>query len=206
MDDNKSIEDKHGRRTLKTGEAVAFRSVTTGYPFQVIVSHWPSRITAAETDPLRTALGSGLRRAIESMSKEGASPFFILIGDYNDEPFSPSLAHHLFATRDRSLARRDARYFYNPFWRSIGESSHRHDTDEDGICGTHFYPRGDSTQWFTYDQVMFSSAFLASEAMVLDEQRCGILALSNIRSKLLVRHEIFDHLPVLGTVEMRAKR
>jgi endonuclease/exonuclease/phosphatase family metal-dependent hydrolase len=202
---NRSIEDKYARKTLKTGEVVTFRAVQTGEQFQLVVSHWPSRITAPDFDPMRAELGTALRRSIEAMREEGATPYTILMGDYNDEPFSRALAEHLLATRDRSLARRDSRYFYNPFWKSIGESHDGPRDDENGICGTHFYPNGNSSRWFTYDQIIFSSEFLAGEAMSLNERLCAILVPPALRSKLLVRREIFDHLPVLGTVELRSK-
>lgn len=201
----RSIQDTFARGTLKTGEVVAFRSMVTGQPFQLVISHWPSRITAQEFDPVRAELGTSLRRSLRDMQEEGASPYMILMGDYNDDPFSVSLAQHLLATRDRGLARTNGGYFYNPFWKQIGES-HR-DTQEtgSGICGTHFYPGGRDSRWFTYDQIMFSPAFLSSEEMVLREGQTGILAPPELRSKLLDRREIFDHLPVVGTVELRVK-
>jgi hypothetical protein len=202
---NRSVADTYGRKTLKTGEVVTFRTVQTDDLFQLVVSHWPSRITVPEFDASRAELGTALRRSIESMQDEGAAPYTILLGDYNDEPFSRSLADHLLATRDRALARRDGRYFYNPFWKSIGESHDGPEDHESGICGTHFYPNGNSSRWFTYDQIIFSSEFLSGKAMSLNEQLCTILVPPTLRSKLLARREIFDHLPVLGTVELRSK-
>ncbi|MBX9432518.1 endonuclease/exonuclease/phosphatase family protein, partial [Ralstonia pseudosolanacearum] len=174
---------------------------------RVVVSHWPSRRTAAETMPVRMELGIALRTSLARMREDGSTPFHILMGDYNDDPFSPSLASHLLATRDRALARRDDEFFYNPFWRWIGES---HDglsnqQEDDSICGTHFYSEGETTRWFTYDQIIFSSAFLNDKSMVLNEQQSGILVLPELRSKLLTRGEIFDHLPVIGTVDLRSE-
>ncbi|CAN7160427.1 hypothetical protein LJR022_000141 [Paraburkholderia hospita] len=203
---NQSIIDSYARTTLKTGEVAIFRTLQTGELFQLVVSHWPSRLTAAEHDPRRAELATGLRRSLASIQEELPTPYTILMGDYNDDPFSPSLANHLLATRDRSLARRDSRYFYNPFWKWIGESHHDvPDAENSGICGTHFYPGGESSRWFTYDQIIFSSAFLADNTMVLREQQTGILVPPELRARLLARREIFDHLPVLGTVDLRSK-
>lgn len=201
----RSIQDTFARRTLKTGEVVAFRSVLSGHSFQLVVSHWPSRITAQEFDPVRAELGTSLRLSLRTMQSDGASPYTILMGDYNDDPFSRSLAQHLLATRDRGLARNNREYLYNPFWKQIGESHHDAYDNGAGICGTHFYPSGRDSRWFTYDQMMFSSAFLTNQGMVLREGETGILAPPELRSKLLTRREIFDHLPVLGTVELRVK-
>lgn len=200
----RSAVDKYAGRSLKIGEVVEFTSTLTEEAFTVVVSHWPSRLTLAETAPARCELGSGLRWLVERMHDSSQS-FVVLMGDYNDDPFSPSLADHLIATRDRSLARKKG-LLYNPFWKWIGESHHLPDEVETlGICGTHFYPDGNVTRWFTYDQMMFSSEFLRDRSMVLDEASSGVLAFAELRTKVLNRREIFDHLPVLGTVELRSR-
>ncbi|MET1532724.1 endonuclease/exonuclease/phosphatase family protein, partial [Burkholderia sola] len=159
-----------------------------------------------DASSVRAELGTALRRFVERMHEEHAEPFIVLVGDYNDDPFSPSLANHLLATRDRSLARRDSRFLYNPFWRKIGQS---HDSDfpneAGGFCGTHFYAGGENSQWFTYDQIIFSAAFLQEKSLSLNENLCGIVAPASLRAKLVSRREIFDHLPVLGTVELRSE-
>lgn len=204
--DNQSIVDKYGPNSLKTGEVVEFSENRTGEIFRVVVSHWPSRLTAADGAPVRAELGIALRASLSRMRESGGTPFHVLMGDYNDDPFSPSLASHLLATRDRALARRGDMLLYNPFWRWIGES---HDDvsgeREEGICGTHFYSKGATNRWFTYDQIIFSSAFLNDQAMVLNEPRCGILVPSELRTKVLRRDEIFDHLPVIATVDLRSQ-
>ncbi|WP_338132909.1 endonuclease/exonuclease/phosphatase family protein [Burkholderia multivorans] len=199
-----SAVDKYAGRSLKIGEVAEFISTLTEDAFKVVVSHWPSRLTLAEASPARFELGSGLRWLVDRMQGESRS-FVVLMGDYNDDPFSPSLADHLIATRDRSLARKKG-LLYNPFWKWIGESHHLQDEAEQlGICGTHFYPDGNVSRWFTYDQMIFSSEFLQDRSMVLDEASSGVLALADLRAKVLNRREIFDHLPVLGTVELRSK-
>ncbi|MEX3934824.1 endonuclease/exonuclease/phosphatase family protein [Paraburkholderia phymatum] len=200
------LTDKFGRKTLKTGEALGFRLVETDDSFVLVASHWPSRLTAADASAVRAELGTALRRFVERMHAAYADPFVVLVGDYNDDPFSPSLANHLLATRDRALARRDSRFLYNPFWRKIGQSHDSdHADDARGFCGTHFYSGGENSQWFTYDQIMFSSAFLQDKSLSLRENLCGIVARPDLRARLLSRREIFDHLPVLGTVELRSE-
>lgn len=204
LNDSRSIVDMFGTKTLKTGELVQFRLTHSGELLDVLISHWPSRLSAPESSAVRAELGSALRGTLARRREEGATPYVILIGDYNDDPFSPSLANHLLATRDRVLARRDNRYLYNPFWRWIGQSHHGPD-DENSVCGTLFYAGGETTKWFTYDQIIFSSAFLRDDAMVLNEPCCGILVPTELRQKLANRRQIFDHLPVLGTIELRSK-
>ncbi|AXE97731.1 endonuclease/exonuclease/phosphatase family protein [Paraburkholderia hospita] len=201
-----SIVDGYGRQKLKTGEVVRFRLIETGDQFTLAFSHWPSRRTASQMEPVRAQLGMALRSSLARLHEGESNSFIILMGDYNDDPFSPSLADHLLATRDRALASRDNRLLYNPFWKWIGESHHdSEDFLSTGFCGTHFYPNGNTTRWFTYDQIIFSSSFLQGGAMVLDEQRCRILAPPLLRNKVMTRSEIFDHLPVLATVEIRSE-
>lgn len=203
LEHTRSVVDRYAGRSLKIGEIAEFTSTQTETAFKVVVSHWPSRLSLAETAPARFELGSGLRWLVGRMQDESRS-FVVLMGDYNDDPFSPALANHLLATRDRSLARKKG-FLYNPFWKWIGESHHLPDEAERlGICGTHFYPDGNVTRWFTYDQMMFSSEFLQGQSMVLNEASSGVLAFSELRDKVLNRREIFDHFPVLGTVELRS--
>jgi len=204
--DQQSIVDGYGRQKLKTGEVVRFRLVETGDHFTLAFSHWPSRRTASEMEPVRAQLGMALRSSLVRLHEGEPDSFMILMGDYNDDPFSPSLADHLLATRDRALATRDTRFLYNPFWKWIGESHHgAEDSASGGFCGTHFYPNGGTSRWFTYDQIIFSSSFLRDGTMVLNEKGCCILAPPLLRTKVMTRTEIFDHLPVLATVDIRSE-
>lgn len=206
LESNSSIIDKFGRRNLKTGEALEFRVNVTNEILTLVVSHWPSRMTAAESSSIRAELGTALRKFVERKHEAAVAPYVVLGGDYNDDPCSSSIASHLLATRDRSLARRDARFLYNPFWRKLGESHDiGHVEEAVTFCGTHFYAGGDHTQRFTYDQFIFSSAFLNESSMRLNERFCSVIAPAALRTRLLNRREIFDHLPVLGTIELRSQ-
>lgn len=201
-----SLTDRFGNKALKTGEVVELRVTATGEQIIVVVSHWPGRRNVSDGGPARSELGASLRRFVERIHEETPNAFIVLAGDYNDDPFSPSLANHMLATRDRALVRRNSRFLYNPFWRKLGES-HNHDrsNEVEGICGTHFYYGGDHSQWFTFDQIIFSSAFLQDSSMCLNEELCGIVAPSELRAKIMTRREIFDHFPVLGTIELRSE-
>ncbi|WP_250509148.1 hypothetical protein [Caballeronia sp. GACF4] len=201
-----SLTDRFGNKALKTGEVVELRVTKTGDQIVVVVSHWPGRRNVWDCAPARPELGSSLRRFVERIHEEAPHAYIILAGDYNDDLFSPSLANHMLATRDRSLVRRNSRFLYNPFWRKLGES-HDHDRSNgvEGICGTHFYYGGDHSQWFTFDQNIFSSAFLQDSSLRLNEELCGIVAPSELRTKVMTRREIFDHFPVLGTIELRSE-
>lgn len=205
LEGHRSVVDRRGRQSLKTGEVVEFTVTATGDTFHLVVSHWPSRLSVAQSAPERAELGIALRWAVENIRTD-ASPYIVLMGDYNDDPFSPSLSEHLLATRDRYLVRAHGDLLYNPFWKRLGEShDHSDDDPPDGVCGTYFYHKGRASRWFTFDQMIFSSEFLQRKALVLDETNSGILVPLDLRAKLLNPKEIFDHLPVLGVVELRSK-
>ncbi|MCL4653008.1 endonuclease/exonuclease/phosphatase family protein [Burkholderia multivorans] len=205
LERHRSVVDSRGRQSLKTGEVAEFTATATGDTFHVVVSHWPSRLSVAQSAPERAELGIALRWTVENLRTD-AHPYIVLMGDYNDDPFSASLSEHLLATRDRYLVRAHKDLLYNPFWKRLGES-HNHSDDDppDGVCGTYFYNKGRVSRWFTFDQMIFSSEFPQGKALVLDEANSGILVPLDLRAKLLNPKEIFDHLPVLGVVELRSR-
>ena len=85
-----------------------------------------------------------LRQSLEKVHLANPNLYIVLMGDYNDDPFSPSLSEHLHATRDRELAIQDGAFLYNPFWRRLGESrSFPTSGNEVSICGTHYYDGGE---------------------------------------------------------------
>jgi hypothetical protein len=203
----RSFEEKFGKTTLKLGEMARFVTTGSGEVVDVVVSHWPGRRTSPELDVARDELGTLLRRSLEYVRNAEARerPYVILMGDFNDDPYSRALTGHLLATRDRELARRRAEFFYNPFWRCLGESLPSvMATAEQGVCGTHYYPSGASSHWFTFDQIIFSSAFLGDGPIVLDDAHSRILSTPELKRRLLDKKQIFDHFPVLSAVTLRS--
>jgi hypothetical protein len=126
------------------------------------------------------------------------------MGDYNDDPYSPSLAQHLLATRDRELVRKNDSYLYNPFWRMLGESApFNHGNESKSICGTYYYSSGKPSRWFTFDQIMFSSAFFQNGPFLLNEGRSMIIWNEDLDSRIRSSDGIFDHLPVLSVIDVK---
>ena len=200
----RSFETLHGGRTLKVGDSVSFEVTANQDLIHVVTSHWPSNMRHG-SDSQRIQMASDLYRSIGNLSGRRDS-YVVLMGDFNDDPFSTSLTSHLLATRDRQLARKKAEFFYNPFWRWIGESLHDDVVgDETSICGTHFYRSGKHSRWSTYDQIIFSSAFLRDQSAVLNEQRTAIVATSELRAKVRERSH-FDHFPIVSSIDLRKKQ
>jgi len=206
LDQTQSFIEGYGKVTLKLGELVSFVTLENGAVIHLVVSHWPSRLTAGELEGRRAELGTLLRVSLARLRTDGADPFIVLMGDYNDDPFSPSLSAHLLATRDRELAKRNSKFFYNPFWRCLGESlpSAVSDTDS-SVCGTHFYRNGEHTEWFTYDQIIFASAFLGDGPIILNEEHSRIVATPELKRRLRSRKHVCDHFPVLSVVTLRSQ-
>ena len=200
------IVSSFGDSALKVGEQLTFAMPGKQEPLHIVVSHWSSRMFASEHAAKRAELGGSLRRFLDRLRMDGNSrKFIVLMGDYNDDPYSPSLAGHLLATRDRELVIKHDSYIYNPAWRWLGESvpyAGREITDS--ICGTYFYPSGTPSRWFTFDQIMFSSAFLQDGPLTLVEEKSMIIRAPTLESKIKSRKEIFDHLPIMGVIGIRS--
>jgi hypothetical protein len=201
--ENRNFVELFGRARFKLGELRTFTTIANGTDLHVVVSHWPSQRSLSEFEPGRANLGMLLRQSLMKW-RTGTSPYIVLMGDYNDDPFSPSLSGHLLATRDRELAKRNPEFFYNPFWRCLGESLPFPQIGlDESICGSHFYRSGHDSQWFTYDQMIFSSAFLGEGTMVLEEEHTSIVTSSELRGRLRDRDHACDHLPVTTRVMLR---
>jgi hypothetical protein len=199
-----SLLDCYGKTKLKVGERLTILSRETAREMHVFVSHWPSRLHCQEAHPRRTEIGAALRRALDEIRSSGPDEFIVLMGDYNDDPCSPSLANHLLATRDRDLARENGSFLYNPFWRRLGESDpFLRGKQSVGICGTYYYAKGEHTRWHTFDQIIFSSAFLREGPMVLNEEHSQIIRIESIESKMRKSRATFDHLPVMSVIDIR---
>lgn len=205
LDDTESILDSYGRTTLKIGERLRFICRETNQYLHLFVSHWPSRLHCPELDSKRTEIGTALRNKLNAIRENTTSPqYIILMGDYNDDPHSPSLFKHLLATKDRELVRINDSFLYNPFWRWQGESApFVHGQPIKSICGTYYYSKGEHSRWFTFDQILFSSAFLNAGQFHINEEKSMIVWNEDLESKLRSSKEIFDHLPVLGVINIK---
>lgn len=205
---NLSIVDAYAGRALKIGEHVHFISTDTGLPIDIIFSHWPSRIHLHERDPKRTYFGIRLAekfKEIRVASKLAKiDPYLVLLGDYNDDPFSPSLADHLIATRDRDVAQASEEIFYNPTWRWMGEMDLVGvDSGIHRICGTYYWSHGVTTRWHTFDQIIFSPAFLRGGRIELEENLGSVFVTKDLRDRILSSRTKLDHLPVVSVLNMK---
>ena len=84
--------DMYGKKKLKTGEMAKFVDLGSGAELYVAVSHWPSRARVGEFDPIRREYGRSLQASARFMTQSEKASFIVLMGDYNDDPSSPSLS------------------------------------------------------------------------------------------------------------------
>ena len=188
---------KKGNRTLRIAQRVDVFIDSNNKPLHIFISHWRSRLHLAEDAPDRNLLGLRLRDAVDEVYKQyQVTPNVILMGDYNDEPFSKSLTDHLRATRDRDLATRKTDLLYNPFWRYLEAPCEIVGRNIPG--GTYFHASGELTKWRLFDQLIVSSSFLTNNDWVLDEYLTQIINVPNYVQLLWNRKERFDHVPIVG--------
>jgi hypothetical protein len=203
LNGSRLITSPKGNRIFKIAQQVDFIIPSSDKPLHIFISHWPSWKNCNENSADRHKLGQSLRNAVEDVGYEHRIlANAILLGDYNDEPFHASLAEHLMATRDRVSAKRKPYLFYNPFWRHLGFSKlSSSDNMNEGSGGSYYYKNGEITRWRTFDQIIFSSAFLGKTEWHLNEELTGILDFSELRQRMMDNKEIFDHYPVMGVID-----
>lgn len=203
---DKKIIVNSGTKRLKVANRVDFTIRDEAQPFHVFISHWPSHLQP-NSDSLRVRLGYNLRDEVDELmavyEDKGYSAPVILMGDYNEEPFSQCLEGALLATRDRTLIRTYPSYLYNPFWRRLGEFvPYTPSSQESTFAGSCFMKKGGYlTTWKTVDQVVVSSAFLGGSSWHLNEELTGILDLRKAAPRAYSSKGFFDHLPVIAVVD-----
>lgn len=200
--DHMTTTEMHGTRLLRLANRIDFLLPDDPRPFHVFLLHWPSHIIP-DSGPLRTFLGARLRTTVEAvMDKYNGDARLIIMGDFNEEPFHESLEGQLLATRDRTLAKKNPSYLYNPFWRHLGESEpYTHILTRYSFAGTCFIATGHSTKWKTVDQILVSSAFLGRSSWHLNEDYTQVLPITPLATQRGLGGGIFDHFPVCATIE-----
>lgn len=198
------IEKKKIRRTYKVAQRLDFEIIGTDTPLHLFISHWPSRISHNQYEDSRRFIGQVLRESIDEFTIDYLEKFpIVLMGDYNDEPFAPSIAKDLLATRDRDYISKKKELLYNPFWKHL---SHRCEYTKDSRkttseAGTYFYKSDQSSRWKTYDQMMFSSALLGNSEWHLNEPLTSTLEMHEHIGIVTNRRETFDHIPIVSVLE-----
>jgi hypothetical protein len=205
--DHESFTNSHAKRSFKVAHRIDFGSFSSGCLFHIFVSHWPSRGGSGgqeENIQFREKIADRLLEQVQKIDEQSPNAAIILLGDFNDEPFDKSLSSNLTATRDRHLTKTKKALLYNPFWRQLGESEpHSFLNPKKSAAGSYFYRKGTFSRWHTFDQILFSAAFLGNSEWHLNEQGTIILRPEFLIDLVQNENFFFDHLPVLGAIERK---
>lgn len=135
----------------------------------VLVNHWPSR--GGDRDgAFRAVAGKVVRGLVQRI---GHDADVLVIGDFNDDPFDPSITESLRAVRSRNavLERTDEKALFNPSWSLLANS------DE----GTHYFNR--DWVWNVFDQVIVSRGLLDAAGFQLVDGSTQIHAPAALRDE-----------------------
>ena len=191
------IDTGKGDRDMKVAQKVILQIADDTFMY-LFVSHWQSRLYCHENHPDRHTLGLRLHDAVNEIRMGSEStPYIVLLGDYNDEPFDASLSKQLMATRDKALVIRKKNLLYNPFWKHLSYPN----LQALDYAGTYFYKSGQITKWHTFDQIIVSSAFLSAIGWSLNEDLTGIINIPEYLKWVKDSESTFDHLPFMTTFE-----
>jgi len=127
------IDNEHGNRDY-TRDILWVTGHLNNEEIHILVNHWPSRRDgAASTSYKRVAAAKKNREIIDRITVKNPDAKIIVMGDFNDDPYSESVKKH--------ITQQD---FYNPMERLHTRSR-----------GTLNY----KGQWNLFDQIIFSNNF-----------------------------------------------
>ncbi|RDZ28150.1 endonuclease/exonuclease/phosphatase family protein [Lysobacter silvisoli] len=204
--------DMRSKSKIKVGFAIQAVLLQNGEKISIVASHWPSRMQRAKDHVSRIEMSTALRDLVEQKRQEGWGRF-VLMGDYNDEPYDTNLFNVLCATRDHAFASKRKDYFYNPFWRHLTGQPYDASSTNHALHGTFQYAASHEPQqsWWLFDQMMFSSEFVGEGPWHLREEDTGVANISRqvydytpkptFPGKLTKSQTLFDHLPIYSTLE-----
>ena len=132
-------EEKDSAR--RTRGFLAVQGKLAGDDVTFVVCHWPSR---AAVSYYRERAGEQVRALTDSIRKASPDMKIIVMGDMNDDPFSPSMAKALGAKRKMEDV--DKGDFYNPWWDVLVRKGQ----------GTLMY----DGKWNLFDQIVLSPGLL----------------------------------------------
>lgn len=132
------LEDENGERDY-TRDILKVSGNLYGEMVHVLVNHWSSRREgAAETEHKRITAAETVRSIIDEIYIKEINPKIIIMGDFNDDPTSTSVAKYL--VKDD---------FFNPMKKLL-------DSDK---SGTLTY----NGNWNLFDQIIFSKNFFEQD-------------------------------------------
>lgn len=130
-----------------TRDVLYVKGILDGDTVHVFVNHWPSRSGGEERSrPGRAAAAGVVKMRVDSITALNPAAKFLIMGDLNDDPISPSITKVLGASGKAKDVK--PRGIFNPY--------------------TDFYKQGIGTSpyqdaWGLFDQILVSQGFLAKD-------------------------------------------
>ena len=120
--------NEEGKREYTRDIVIAY-GILDGERIAVFMNHWPSRRGGeAASMAKRNAAANALREEMDKFRKQDPNVKLFAMGDFNDDPISPSLKNHLKAVGDESQLSDEMPYFnlmYKPFKRGVASLAYR---------------------------------------------------------------------------------
>jgi hypothetical protein len=136
----------NSKQAYTTRDILYVKGWLAGDPVHIYVNHWPSRRGGQErSDPAREAAAHTLKKHADSIRLQEPDARLIVMGDFNDDPDSPSIREGLDCSPDANKT--GPMQFFNP-WTHLFRS------------GTGTLANQDS--WGLFDQILLSAAWISN--------------------------------------------
>lgn len=154
----------------------------SGRELVALANHWPSRSGGAEASRgFRMTAGETLGYWHERIREvKGNQVAVLAMGDFNDDPFDPSLTVHARATRERGDVRRGrSARLLNLSWRYLSSTVVDQRGDERELDGTLYFDNNGNI----FDQILASKGLLGADSpLQIDESSARIEAFAQMVS------------------------
>jgi len=125
----KELKIFHGDRREYTRDLLIVLGTLDGENFAFFINHWPSRRGGEKVSrPKRNAAAQLLNQQMDSIRTNFPEYKLIAMGDFNDDPTSPSLIDHMNITGDIFCLTDDVSYFnpmYKMFKKGVASMAYR---------------------------------------------------------------------------------
>ncbi|WP_228198355.1 endonuclease/exonuclease/phosphatase family protein [Acinetobacter soli] len=184
--------DGENRDKIKNYQKYEFNLPLQNERLILYVAHWLSKLR--DNSERRRSVASYTRKDILDEKEKYAETKFIVLGDFNVEPYDTSIIYGLKSSRDKAKIMLNPSLLYNPFWKFLP-------IQKNMASGTHYYKKDEYHQWHVYDQILISGNFF-KDGWDLDDNNVQILDDKAIISLVpSLNQNPSDHLPVLTKLE-----
>jgi len=187
-----------GTSSIKISQQFELQTPYSKETILLFASHWPSRLQYV-ADDFKNHCSIGLKYKIERLQEINKQ--FIIMGDFNDDPYSHALFKNLMATNDRALViSKTSCWLYNPFWKSLSARTFFNKDSNTHDFGTCYTRTNNMNKWSTFDQIIFSGNFLKNGKWFINEEKCTVISDEVLVNLIMDDENKFDHLPIIGSI------